>query len=281
MLNLVIQGNEIDTGDLKTLGKLTHASAIERITATAFRLRAVQPAAQVAAEVATLCARARLDHAYVPAGRRLTDYGLVVMDMDSTLITIECIDEIADIQGIKREVAAITAAAMRGEIDYTESLKRRVQLLSGLEVTALDQVYRERLQLSAGAQTMIAAMREAGLRTLLVSGGFSYFTERLKERLGLDAAYSNEPRIVAGRLTGEVLGDVVDGAAKARAAQRMREQLGLRPDQVIGIGDGANDLPFLTQAGVSIAFHAKPAVRSATTHCLDHVGLDGVLALFE
>jgi len=277
MPNLVIQGLEIDTGDLKALAKLTHAAAIERITATAFRLRDAEPAVDVEA----FCERARLDYAYVPAGRRLSDFGLVVMDMDSTLITIECIDEIADMQGIRPEVAAITESAMRGEIDYTESLKRRLQLLVGLDVGALDQVYRERLQLTSGAETMIAAMRSYGLRTLLVSGGFSYFTARLKERLNLDAAYSNEPEIADGRLTGRMIGDVVDGAAKATAARRMREQWGLRADQIIGIGDGANDLPFLEEAGVSIAFHAKPAVRSKTTHRLDHVGLDGVLALFE
>jgi phosphoserine phosphatase len=277
MFNLVIQGLEIDSGDLKALAKLTRAAGIERITATAFRLRDATPAA----EVEPLCERARLDHAYVPGGRRLSGFGLVVMDMDSTLITIECIDEIADVQGIKPQVAAITAAAMRGEIDYTESLRRRVQLLAGLDVSALERVYRERLQLTSGAEAMLQAMRRAGLRTLLVSGGFRYFTERLKERLNLDAAYSNEPEIVDGQLTGRVLGEVVDGTAKARAAKRMREQLELNAGQVIGIGDGANDLPFLAEAGVSIAFHAKPAVRSATTHRLDHVGLEGVVALFE
>jgi len=277
MPNLVIQGLEIESTDLKALAKLTHAAAIERITAAAFRLRDAKPAP----EVEVLCERARLDHAYVPQGRQLSDFRLVVMDMDSTLITIECIDEIADLQGIKPQVAAITGAAMRGEIDYTESLRQRVQLLAGLDVGALDAVYRDRLQLTAGTEAMLKTMRAAGLRTLLVSGGFNYFTQRLKERLNLDAAYSNEPEIVDGRLTGPVIGEVVDGAAKARAAQRMREQLGLSAAQVIGIGDGANDLPFLREAGVSIAFHAKPAVRSATTHCLDHVGLEGVLALFE
>jgi len=277
MSNLVVQGLEIATGDLKALAKLTRATSIERISATAFRLREAQPVD----EVASFCERATLDHAYVPQGRRLSDFGLAVMDMDSTLITIECIDEIADMQGIKREVASITASAMRGEIDYSESLRRRVQLLAGLDQSALDQVYRERLTLTAGAEAMLTSMRAVGMRTLLVSGGFSFFTARLKELLGLDAAYSNEPEIVEGRFTGKIIGGIVDGAAKARELCRMRDDLGLAREQVIGIGDGANDVPFLREAGVSIAFRAKPAVRAATTHCIDHVGLDGVLALFE
>ncbi len=277
MSNLVVQGVEVATSDLKALAKLTSATSIERISATAFRLRD----AELVDEVVPFCEQASLDHAYVMPGRQLADFGLVVMDMDSTLITIECIDEIADMQGIKGEVASITASAMRGEIDYAESLRRRVQLLAGLHESALDRVYRERLTLTAGAEAMLKSMRAVGMRTLLVSGGFNFFTARLKERLGLDAAYSNEPEIVDGRFTGRVLGGIVDGAAKARELCRMRDALGLTPDQVIGIGDGANDVPFLREAGVSIAFRAKPAVRAATTHCIDHVGLDGVLALFE
>ena len=277
MINLVIQGAEIATPDLKALAKLAQATRIERITAAAFRLCDAKPAA----EIASYCEQAQLDHAYVPAGRRLSDYGLAVMDMDSTLITIECIDEIADMHGIKQEVAAITAAAMRGEIDFAESLRRRVQLLAGMEASAFERVYFERLALTQGAESMLRTMRAAGLRTLLVSGGFSFFTSRLKMRLGLDAVCSNEPEVIAGRLTGKLLGDIVDGTGKTNALIRMRGALGLSRAQVIGIGDGANDLPFLAEAGVSIAFHAKPSVRAATTHCLDHVGLDGVIALFE
>jgi phosphoserine phosphatase len=277
MQNLVVQGADIATADLKHLARLTAALAIERIAPTACRLRDARPHP----EVAGLCERAQLDAAYVPAGRRLRDFKLLVMDMDSTLISIECIDEIADLQGIKGEVAQITAAAMRGELDYTQSIERRMQLLAGLPVDVLERVYRERVRLNPGAESMLAAVREAGLKTLLVSGGFRYFTSRLKARLGLDAEHSNEPEIVDGRLTGRICGGIVDGEAKARLARETRDAHGVRPEEVIGIGDGANDLPFLAEAGVSIAYHAKPAVRRATTHCLDFVGLDGILPLFE
>lgn len=277
MPNLVVQGLEIATADLKLLAKVTAAVGIERISATAFRMRE----AQVTPSVASICEQSKLDFAYVPAGRRLRDYKLLVMDMDSTLISIECIDEIADLQGVRLQVAQITAAAMRGELDYTQSLERRMQLLAGLSVDVLDRVYQERLRLNPGAEAMLVSMRNAGLKTLLVSGGFRYFTSRLKDRLGLDAEHSNEPEIVDGCLTGRILGEIVDGEAKARIARRARTDYGFRTDEVIGIGDGANDLPFLAEAGVSIAYHAKPAVRLATTHCLDFVGLDGVVPLFE
>jgi phosphoserine phosphatase len=277
MHNLVVQGAEIETADLKSLAKLTGASRIERIDAHAFRIVGARPHADVGA----LCHAGRHDHAFVPAGRRLADFGLVVMDMDSTLISIECIDEIADLQGIKADVAAITAAAMRGELDYAESLRRRVRLLRGLDESALERVYRERLQLTPGAERLLRALRESGIKTLLVSGGFDFFTERLKARLGIDYTCANRLEVTAGKLTGQVLGEIVDANGKAAELRRVRDVLGLERGQVIGIGDGANDLPFLVEAGVSIAFRAKPAVREATTHCLDYVGLDGVLNLFE
>ena len=277
MQNLVVQGAEVETAALKSLAKLTGASGIERIGSNAFRIRD----AARHADVATLCRANRLDHAFVPAGRRLADFALFVMDMDSTLICIECIDEIADMQGIKADVAAITAAAMRGELDYAESLRRRVRLLAGLDEDALERVYSERLQLTAGAERLLKALRQAGITTLLVSGGFDFFTERLKTRLAIDYTCSNRLEIEHGKLTGQLLGEIVDAHGKARELVRIRDSLGLARAQVIGIGDGANDLPFLTEAGVSIAFRAKPAVREATTHCLDFVGLDGVLNLFE
>ena len=277
MQNLVIQGEDIATADLKTLAKLSGGQRIERIAETAFRIVGAAPHP----EIDRICAAAGLDRAFVPAGRRLSDFGLVVMDMDSTLISIECIDEIADMQGIKAEVAAITAAAMRGELDYAESLRRRVQLLAGLDEGALERVYRERLRLTPGAERLIQGVSRSGLRTLLVSGGFDFFTTRLQARLGIDYACSNRLEIAEGKLTGRLVGEIVDAQGKARELVRVRELLHLRREQVIGIGDGANDLPFLREAGVSVAFHAKPAVRAETSYCLDHVGLDGVLNLFE
>jgi phosphoserine phosphatase len=277
MQHLVVQAPDISTPTLKALAKLTHAIGIERIGEQAFRLRDAEHHDQVA----PVCAREQLDYAYVPHDRRLKDFALAVMDMDSTLITIECIDEIAALQGIKAEVESITAAAMRGEIDYAESLRQRVRLLAGMPQSALESVYQERLRLSLGAERMLAEFRKHNIRTLLVSGGFTFFTERLKARLGLDASCANEPEMRNGTLTGRVLGTIIDGEGKARELRRLRAALGIDRSQIIGIGDGANDLAFLAEAGVSVGFHAKPAVRAAVMHCIDYVGLDGVIHLFE
>jgi len=204
----------------------------------------------------------------------------VAMDMDSTLITIECIDEIADLQGIKPQVAAITASAMRGEIDYPESLRRRVALLEGLPESALARVYDERLKLSPGAERMLERLRSLAIKTLLVSGGFTYFTERLKSRLSLDYTLSNNIEIKNGKLTGQVLGPIVDAQAKAKKLRELRAERELSREQVIAFGDGANDIAMMAEAGVSIAYHAKPLVREKATYCFDFVGLDGLLNLY-
>lgn len=276
-MNIVVIGNDISTPTLKSLAKQSGARAIEARPGGAFRLRHADVAART--EVEAACAAAGLDCAWVPDERRLGDFGLLVMDMDSTLITIECIDEIADMQGLKPRVAAITEAAMRGELDFAESLRRRVALLAGLPESALQRVYDERLALSPGADALLAAVRAAGLKTLLVSGGFTFFTGRLQTRLGLDHSAANTLEIVDGRLTGRLLGAIVDAEAKADALRRVRDTLGLGKAQVVAVGDGANDLGMMAEAGVSIAYHAKPVVRVQATHALNHAGLDGVIAL--
>ena len=276
-MNLIVQGRDIPTPHLKQLAKLTAARAIEAVSPTAFRLVAADDGPR--AEVAAFCEANALDHGWVPAARSITDFGLLVMDMDSTLITIECIDEVADMQGLKPEVSAITEAAMRGEIDFAESLRRRVSLLAGLDESALQRVYDERLQLSPGAETLLAAARAAGIRTLLVSGGFTFFTERLKPRLGLDYTAANTLEAAGGKLTGRLLGDIVDAQGKADWLNRVRAELGLAREQVIAMGDGANDLRMMAEAGVSIAYRAKPVVREKASYALNQVGLDGVVPL--
>lgn len=276
-MNLVIQGLDVETQDLKTLAKLTQANGIEQVRPNVFRLAHCTPHPDVPA----LCERARLDFGYVPEGQKLDHMGLVVMDMDSTLITIECIDEIADMLGLKPQVAAITASAMRGEIEFAESLTRRAALLAGLEESALQRVYDERLRLSPGAERLLATLRAHGIRTLLVSGGFTFFTDRLKARLGLDYAAANTLEIVDGRLTGRLLGPILDAQGKADWLNRVRAELGLTKEQVVAIGDGANDLRMLAAAGISVAYHAKPVVREKTTYAINYVGLDGVLEFFE
>jgi len=278
-MNLVIQGEDVETSDLKELHRMARGSGIERISEEAFRITRADPSAR--AQVAAHCAKAKLDWGFVPAGRTLADFRLLAMDMDSTLISIECIDEIADFAGRKAEVAAVTASAMRGEIDWPESLRRRVKALAGLDAGALESVYSQRLRFNAGAEKLLAAARRAGLTTLLVSGGFTYFTDRVRDRLGFDHAYSNELDIEGGKLKGTVSGPLVDARGKAAHVERLKGELAIGREQVIAIGDGANDLPMLAQAGTSIAYHAKPVVREKADYAIDYVGLEGVVAMFS
>jgi phosphoserine phosphatase len=224
---------------------------------------------------------ASVDATFVDADLGLADFRLVAMDMDSTLITIECIDEIADMQGLKPQVSEITEAAMRGELDFGESLKRRVALLEGLPVEALGRVYEERLRLSMGAEAMLDAVKAAGLKTLLVSGGFSFFTERLQARLGLDYVHANLLEEQDGKLTGRVAGGIVDAEEKMRTVQRVCAELDIAPAQAIVMGDGANDLKMMGIAGLSLAFRAKPVVRAQADVALNFTGLDGLLAILS
>ena len=276
-MHLIIQGPNVETNDLKQLAKLSGASGIAQTLPNVFSLADASPHAEIEA----VCSQARLDFAFVPENQTLKEIGLVVMDMDSTLITIECIDEIADMLQLKPQVAAITESAMRGELDFAQSLTQRVALLAGLEQRALQRVYDERLQLSPGAERFLATLQQHNIKTLLVSGGFTFFTDKLKPRLKLDYSAANVLEIVDGKLTGKVLGSIVDAQAKAEHLKRLRDQLGLQRTQVIAIGDGANDLKMLGEAGVSVAYRAKPVVRAQTTYAINYSGLDAVLNLFN
>ena len=216
----------------------------------------------------------------------LHDFKLIAFDMDSTLINIECVDEIADAAGRKAEVAAITEAAMRGEItDYKESLRQRVALLKGVTVAHMQQVYDQRLQLNPGAAELVAACQAAGLKTLLVSGGFTFFTDRIRDRLGLDFTRSNvldvQDGVLTGRMVDQPWGDICDGAEKRRMLLETCAQLGIEPRQTIAMGDGANDLPMMGAAGLSVAYHAKPAVRAQAMVAIDSGGLDRLLEVVQ
>ena len=217
---------------------------------------------------------------------KLSDYRLVAFDMDSTLINIECVDEIAAAAGRKDEVAAITEAAMRGEItDYKDSLRRRVALLKGVPVTAMDEVYSRHLQLNPGVEAFVQACQAAGLKTLLVSGGFTFFSDRVKHRLKLDFARANvlemDNGVLTGRLVDRPWGDIVDGAEKRRVVLEVCELMGIPTSQAIAVGDGANDLPMMSVAGLSIAFHGKPAVREQAMISIESGGMEQALAVLR
>ena len=218
----------------------------------------------------------------LPSPLNLSDFKLIAFDMDSTLINIECVDEIADAVGRKAEVAAITEAAMRGEIaDYKESLRLRVALLKGVSVTSMDAVYRERLRLNPGAAHLVAACKKAGMKVLLVSGGFTFFTDRVRDELGIDYTRSNvlevEQGVLTGRMVDQPWGDICDGEEKKKMLLQTCAQMGIRPEQAIAMGDGANDLPMMGAAGLSVAYHAKPRVRAQAMVAINQGGLDRLL----
>lgn len=280
-MNLILQGLTIDRATIDRIAALAQAESITALHAQAYCCSGVVYTDELEEQINAACFDAQLDYAFMPADLKLSEFKLVAMDMDSTLITIECIDEIADMQGLKPQVSAITEAAMRGEIEFRESLTRRVALLEGLDASALQRVYDERLRLSPGAEKMLAAVKEAGLKTLLVSGGFTFFTDRMKTRLGLDYTHSNTLEIVDGKLTGKVINGIVDAEEKMRTVERVCAELDISPAQAIVMGDGANDLQMMDIAGLSVAFRAKPVVRAQADIALNFVGLDAVLNLFD
>ena len=275
-MNLIIQGLEVNNSDLRSVAKLSHADGIERITGQAFRLTN----ATYSNDIPEYCLQPELDFAFVPPEQKLSDVKLIVMDMDSTLLAIESIDEIADMQNIRPEVSAITQQTMRGEISFEESLTRRTWLLRGVHQDALQKVYDERVRLSPGAGKMLQQAKRCGIKTMVLSGGFTFFTERIKEKLGLDFAAANVLEMENNKLTGKVVGEIIGKQGKAQVLKQVRDSLGLKREQVIAIGDGANDLGMMAESGISIAYHAKPIVKQHATYSINYVGLDGVINLF-
>jgi phosphoserine phosphatase len=276
-MDLIIQGVEIETSDLRELAKLSGASQIDRITGSAFRL----VGASQKEYISSFCLEAELDFAFVNQTENITNFRLLAMDMDSTLVGIESIDEIADMHGIRKQVAELTEKAMYGEINFSDGLKQRAALLKGLDHSALQRVYDERLILNPGAEKMLKQMKNAGIKTILISGGFTFFTDKLKDRLGLDYAFANTLEIINGRLTGNLVGEIMGAQGKGRILKQICNELGFRRENLIAIGDGANDLPMFAEAGISVAYHAKPIVQENATYVINHVGLDGIVNIFR
>jgi phosphoserine phosphatase len=280
--HLVVQSPALSTDLIEQAAAIAEASGVQRIGTTAARLLAVNDSTDARAEILTWGERCLVDTAYVVAGSRLSDCKVLAMDMDSTLINIECIDEIAAFGGVKEQVASITEAAMRGEIkDFSESLTRRVAFLKGLSADVLQSVYEQKLRFNPGAEKLVATAKQAGLKVLLVSGGFTFFTEKLKARIGLDAAHANVLGAENGLLTGHVVGRILDAQGKADTLRAFAQDCGATANQIIAIGDGANDLKMLGLAGYSVAYRAKPVVQTQAKFALNVSGLDGVLNWFE
>lgn len=295
---MTLIGRELHAGQLEGLGAVAtrHGLNIDNITRLSGRVSLERPDPELRAclelslrgtpddasalrrELLALAQTLDVDIAYQVDDLYRRNRRMIAFDMDSTLIQTEVIDELASAAGVGQEVAAITAAAMNGELDFSESLRRRVALLAGLDARVMDEIA-ARLPITPGAERLIRTLRSLDYRTAILSGGFTFFGEVVKRRLGIDFMYANELEIEHGRLTGRVRGEIVDGARKAALLLELASKAGLRPEQTIAVGDGANDLPMLDAAGLGIAFHAKPRVRASAEQAISNLGLDGVLYL--
>jgi phosphoserine phosphatase len=285
--DLVAQGPGLSPEAVEAFRQRFPAARLRHQTASV-RLTAVGPAAAASAPAAELAARWRCDATVVSPDLHLSDFRVLALDMDSTLIQIESIDELAQLAGVGAEVAAITDAAMRGQVaDYSETLGRRVALLAGLDASLLQTVAQQRMRLTPGAERLLGTARRAGLATLLVTGGFGFFARILQRQLGIDTVQANELQIEGGKLTGIVHGPdanpdrLIDAQGKAEALAQACAAAGCSTRQAIALGDGANDVPMLKLAGIGVAYHAKPPVRESAAYRLDYSGLDGVLEWFS
>ena len=280
-MRLVVQGASLSHAHLAHIHALMAAPRGVQYTQIAERAYYLPAQTKLPDSVKDFCVAEKIDVALVADQHTLSKIKLCVMDMDSTLITIECIDEIADMHGIKPQIAAITEATMRGELDFAQSLKQRVALLKGLDESALQRVIDERLKLSPGAVEWINTCKQHNIKTMLVSGGFDFFANHVQNLLGLDYAEANVLEIIDGKLTGNIWGAIVDAQAKADHLNRLRSILGLETSQVIAIGDGANDLNMMSEAAAGIAYRAKPVVQAQASYALNFSGLDGVIHLLN